>query len=168
MLKYRLMPIAAFLLALLSIPAHAFWDPPYVTPVNPTAGEVLSVNIRLGVCDAIYSRQDYPQITRNANAIHVLEYGQHWEPGELCIFGVGTVADQLGVFPPGQYALTFDLFYIDFTGPHILTLGVVPFVVTDAAPSAIPTPTTSQLGLLALILALLALTASVLRVRRTG
>lgn len=64
MLKYRLMPIVALLLALPSTSVRAFWDPPYLTPAHPTAGDELSVNIHLGVCDAIYSRQGYPQITR--------------------------------------------------------------------------------------------------------
>ena len=38
-------------LALCAQRASAFLDPPYVTPANPTAGELMSVNIYGGECD---------------------------------------------------------------------------------------------------------------------
>ena len=34
--------------------AQAFFDPPWITPAAPRAGEVVSVNIRDGLCDAIF------------------------------------------------------------------------------------------------------------------
>lgn len=168
MLKNRLMPIAALLLALLSSTAHAFWDPPYIAPTNPVAGDAVSFGIRMGVCDNIFSQEGFPQFSRQGNEIRIVYAGAHWDIGPQCVFGTGTGTFPVGEFTSGRYTLSVDLSYIDFTGPHVLTLGVVPFAVTDAAPAAIPAPTLSPLGLLALILALAALTAWALHARRTG
>ncbi len=83
MFKKFLTPILALSLALLSSTAQAFWDPPFFTPASPSAGETVSINIRTGICDAIFNRDSFPRITQVGNTIHVVVYGVHWEPGEL-------------------------------------------------------------------------------------
>lgn len=169
MLRNRLTLVLALLLALVSTTGHAFWDPPYITPANPATSDEVSVSVRLGICDSFYQRAGYPKITRDGNTIRIVNFGQHWDPGDLCSFGIGTATYSIGAFVPGDYTLTVDLFYLDFfSQSQTLTLGVVAFTVTGAAPPAIPAPTTSPLGLLALILALSTLTAWVLRAHRTG
>ena len=168
MFTNRVAPMVALLLMLFATSAHAFWDPPYITPANPVAGDTISMNIRMGVCDAIYQWPGYPQITRNGNDITVLNFGQHWDPGELCTYGTGTGVFPIGSYEPGNYTLTVELFYHDFFGqPHMLTLGVVAFTVTGAPASAVPAPTNSPLALLALFLVVASLALWVLRGRRS-
>ena len=169
MFKYRGVPVLALLLMLFATSAHAFWDPPYITPANPVAGDTISMNIRMGVCDAIYQWPGYPQITRNGNDITFLNFGQHWDPGELCTYGTGTGVFPIGSYEPGNYTLTVELFYHDFFGqPHTLTLGVVAFTVAGIAPPAVPAPTMSPLGLLALLLVLSGLAFWTLRSGRAS
>ncbi len=145
--------------------AQAFFDPPWITPENPVADRMISVNVYGGKCDWIAGRDGYPQITQQGNAVRILEYGAHYEEGsELCIDGVGTVTRQIGSFPAGDYTLTVDLVYEDqFTGrPEILNIGVVLFTVS--APSEpVSVPAGSSLGMGLLLVALLAVAILVLK-----
>lgn len=144
--------------------AHAFFDPPWITPAVPRDGEVVSVNIRGGICDSIFERPGYPQITRQGNAVRILEYGHHWDTGELCIYPVGTLTAPVGAFSRGDYALTVDFIYNDYLfGPTIINLGVIPFSVTGATPAA-PVPTLSYAGILALLSFMSSI--AVLRIKR--
>jgi len=130
------------------------------------AGETVSVNIRMGICDATVFRPGYPQITQEGNAIRILEYGDHVTFADFCIFGIGTAIDPIGAFPPGDYTLTVDFLYENYPyGYATITLGVIPFTVTGATPAA-PVPTTSPIGLVALLLLLPGLAVWILRTRR--
>lgn len=164
--------ITAALLVLAGVsaaqPALAFFDPPWITPANPTAGEIVSVNIRGGICDSIFERPGYPQITQTDGAIRILEYGHHWDFEDFCIYDVGTLTRQIGAFPPGDYILTVDFTYSDFLPtPTIVTLGVIPFTVTGTAAVATPVPALTPIGSLALSM-LLGLSAWLWHVRRTA
>jgi len=99
--------VMLLLLACNTQTAHAFFDPPWITPAAPIAGEPVSVNIRGGICDSIFEHQGYPQITREGNTIRLLEYGHHWD-GELCIYDIGTLTEPIGTFLRGDYTLTVD------------------------------------------------------------
>jgi len=139
MISNHLIPITvALLLATMSSSAQAFFDPPWITPLTPRAGEAVSVNIHGGVCDTIFFRPGYPQITQAGNSIRIVEYGDHLTPGdEWCIYGVGTLTEPIGDFPPGKYALTVDLVYDNYPfGLGTITLGVVPLTVTGPTPTA--------------------------------
>ncbi|MEO7758447.1 MAG: hypothetical protein ABIS07_17855 [Dokdonella sp.] len=170
MLKLRSANLLVLVLVLFARTADAFFDSPYITPVGPVAGEIVSVHIPTGICDGIFGREGYPQVTRNGNAIRILEYGHHYEVGdELCIYPIATPSDAIGGFPPGNYTLTVDLAYYDsFGDPSTLTIGVVPFSV--AAPSAIatPLPTNNLASLWALALSLLGAAALAFRSRRSS
>jgi hypothetical protein len=156
----------ALLFALAAPTAHAFIDPPWITPAAPIAGEAVSVNIRMGICDAIFERPGYPQITQAGNAIRILEYGHHWDDDALCIYYVGTTTVPIGTFPPGDYVLTVDFLYDDLAfGYTIMNLGVIPFTVRGATPAA-PVPTTGLSGLVVLLLLLPSLAVWILRTRR--
>ena len=72
--------------ALVAQTAHAFFDPPWITPAAPEAGEIVSVNIAWGICDAIFERPGYPQITQEGNAIRIVEYGDHVTFADFCIY----------------------------------------------------------------------------------
>ena len=153
--------IAVLFWALLSLlssePAHAFIDPPWVEPASPHSGDAVSLNIHLGICDAIFDTAGYPQITRQGNAIRILLNGAHYDEGsELCTFGVGTVAYSIGSYESGDYTLQVDLRYDHVPiGPEVMTIGVVAFSVVprEAAPAQVPL---DKVGIL-LIFALAAL-----------
>ena len=166
MLKHRVASTMALLLAFIAQTAHAFIDPPWITPEVPRAGETVSVNIRMGICDAVAERTGFPQITQEGNAIRILEYGDHVTFDDFCIFGVGTTVDPIGVLPPGDYMLTVDFLYLDFAfGYTIMNLGIIPFTVTGAVPT-VPVPTSSPLVLPALLLLMSGLAIWTLRARR--
>ncbi len=146
--------------------AYAFFDPPWITPATPRAGETVSVNIHGGICDAILEQPDYPQITQEGGSIRILEYGDHVDFEDWCIYGVGTVTVPIGAFLPGDYALTVDFLYNDFLyGPTTITLGVIPFTVTGVTPAK-AVPTTNLTSLLTLLLLVAGLAAGALRNRR--
>jgi hypothetical protein len=151
MFKQCVASTLALLLGFVAQTAEAFIDPPWITPEAPRAGETVSANIRMGICDARVERPGYPQITREGNAIRLLVYGHHWDSDDLCVYPIGMGTEPIGAFPPGDYTLTVDFLYEDFFfGYTIITLGVVPFTVTGTAPVA-PVPASSPSGLLALL-----------------
>lgn len=171
MLSRRIALLAAAWLVLFSQSAQAFFDPPWITPTDPTVGETVYVNIRGGVCDGIFEEPGYPQITQNGNAIRMRWYGDHWPEGSgelLCSYPIGTFVPPVGVFAAGNYTLTVELAYRDFSGiPSIFTIGTVPFTVA-AAPTPASVPTMDALGVFALVAVLLVLGLGSLRTRRVG
>jgi hypothetical protein len=163
MLKRRIVSLLALLLAFATQAAHAFFDPPWIAPGAPRAGETVSVNLRDGICDAIFEWPGYPQLTRQGNSIRLLEYGQHWDTADLCVFEIGQLSEPIGTFPPGVYTVTVDFAYEDaLYGPTIITLGVVPFTVTGVTAAA-PVPALGQSGLIALFLSIFGIALSALR-----
>jgi hypothetical protein len=151
MYLHRIVLILALVLVLAAPSAHAFFDPPWITPTAPASGEPVSVNIRGGVCDSIFFRPGYPQITQLGNNIHILEYGHHWDTVDLCVYGIGTLTEPVGTFSPGDYTLTVDFIYDDaLYGPTVVTLGVIPFTVAGVT-SAAPVPTSTISGGLVLL-----------------
>ncbi len=145
MMLNRSLPTAvALLVASMSTNAQAFFDPPWITPAAPKAGEVVSVNMRMGICDARVEHPGYPQITRQGNAIRLLVYGHHWETQDLCVYPVGQGAESVGAFPLGDYSVTVDFTYDNYPfGYETISLGVVPFTVAGAT-SAAPVPVVSS------------------------
>jgi len=163
MLLRHIAPVLALVLA--ARDAHAFFDPPWITPAAPRAGEMVSVNIRGGGCDAIFEWPGYPQITRNGNSVRLVEYGAR-APDGWCIFGEGTLSEPIGAFPPGDYTLTVGMIYDDFLyGPTIMTLGVVSFTVTGTTTAA-PIPATGVFGRVAILILISGLAIGALRNRR--
>lgn len=158
MLRLRIAPMLALIVLLsVSLSSHAFFDPPYVTPAHPVAGETVSINVRMGVCDGIFNEPGFPRVTQNGSSVHIVVAGSHLDlGGELCSYPTGTGTFPIGSFTPGNYVVSFDLLYIDFFGqPQTLHLGDVPFTVARPAQPAVPAPTLNQLGLLTLTLAVL-------------
>ena len=54
MFKHCVAATLALSLGFVAQTAHAFFDPPWITPEAPRAGEIVSVNIRGGICDSIF------------------------------------------------------------------------------------------------------------------
>jgi len=133
--------------------AHAFLDPPYITPEHPVAGETISVNIYGGICDAILTGAVPPEITQEGNAIRVTFYSVHYEDAELCFLPEGTYTNPVGGYSAGSYTLQVDRWYFDGGGnPVVETLGMLPFTVTGGTAPAVPVPVLLQSGLWVLIL----------------
>jgi len=166
MLKHCVASTITLLFAFVAPAAQAFIDPPWITPEAPRAGETVSVNIRMGICDAIIFRPGYPQVTQVGNAIRILEYGNRIDFQDFCIYPIGTLSEPIGAFAPGDYTVTVDFTYENYPfGYATITLGVIPFTVTGDAPAA-PVPTSSPSGLLALLLLMSGLALWTLRTRR--
>jgi hypothetical protein len=145
--------------------AHAFFDTPWITPAAPRAGEIVSVNIRGGICDGIFEHPGYPQITRQGNAIRLLEYGHHWDSPDLCIYDIGTLVQPIDTFPPGDYTLTVDFIYPDVLGPTTVTLGTIPFTVAGIPPP-VAVPASTLLGRIALLILVFGSALQTLRIRQ--
>lgn len=168
MLRHHLASVWALIFMLFATPdAHAFFDPPWISPASPTAGEVVSVNIHGGRCDAIFQVAGYPRLTREGNAIHLLESGDHYEEGdELCVFPTGTLTRELGQFPAGNYTLAVDMVYPHpVFGPTILNIGVVPFAVSGRPSEPLSVPAGGLFGTGLLLIALLSMALRALRKR---
>lgn len=163
MVKHRIALMLALAGVFFAQGAQAFFDPPYITPENPIAGDTVSVNIHGGQCDAIIEETGYPQITRAGDAIRLVVFGIL--DSYFCNYGVGTATFELGVYPAGAYTLQFDLLHSNWPFPDYSpeTLGVVTFVVAPAATRSIPVPIDSRLALTILIFILLGFAASKLR-----
>ena len=142
-------------LALCAQRASAFLDPPYVTPTNPTAGELVSVSIYGGECDLLdYGIVWPPPVTQQGNSITILFTGVHEEDPEWCYYGVGTATVPIGRYPLGSYTLDVERRYgTPFGTWNQETLGIIPFTVSGTRQQPIEAPTLSFVGLGALLLA---------------
>ena len=147
----RLAIFAAFAFA--SGPVDAFFDPPFVVPTAPTAGELVSVHIRGGECDTIIGADGYPEITRDGSTIRMLFFSVHADQIDWCIYGEGEASFPVAVFPSGSYTLQVDRTYQTIFGDVTETIGVVPFTVSGNA-AAIAVPGNATWSTLALLLAL--------------
>jgi hypothetical protein len=149
-------------------PAWAFLDPPYVTPANPVAGDLISVDIYGGECDLLdYGIVWPPPVTRQGNAITILFTGVHEGDPEWCYYSVGTATAPVGRYPAGSYTLDVERRYGTPSGTWAQeTLGIVPFTVAGAPPAQpISTPTLSTTGLAGLLLVMIIAGARALRQR---
>lgn len=141
--------------------AHAFIDPPYITPQHPTAGEEIFINIRAGVCDGIGSISGYPQVIRSGNDIRIVLWSDSFTDPILCNFPVGTSTYSIGEYGPGVYSLQVDRQYFGTFGETLSeTLGVIPFAIAGGGtqPVALPTSNTVSLIVLGFVLFVVALT----------
>lgn len=166
MFLHRIVVSAAFVFGLAAPSAYAFFDPPWITPAAPAAGQTVSVNIHGGICDGVIEWPGYPQITQNGSSIRIVEYGVHVGSPDLCIYPTGTLSVPIGSFPAGSYLLTVDFAYDDaLYGPTITTLGAVPFTVLGPVVAS-AVPTLNPWSLLALALVITCSSSAVLRTRR--
>jgi hypothetical protein len=145
--------------------ASAFFDPPYIAPANPVAGEVISVNIYGGDCDAIVGLPGYPQITQQGTVVHIVFFSVHYSDPQMCNLGIGTATTAIGSFSAGTYTLEVGRRYMTASGPWTEeTLGVIPFVVSGGpAPQPVEASTLNAVGLAGLLLTLIAAAHFMLR-----
>ena len=157
-MRHCLRSLLAVALALCAQRASAFLDPPYLTPANPVAGELVSVNIYGGECDLVDMGINWPPpVTQQGNEITILFTGIHEGDPEFCYYGVGTATYPVGTFPPGSYTLDVERRYGTPFGTWAQeTLGIIPFTVS-VAPQQQPVaaPALTSAGVIALLLALI-------------
>ena len=148
--------------------ASAFTGSPYLTPANPTAGDLISVNIYHDECDLVDDGITLPPVTRQGDEVTILFTGIHEADPEWCYYGIGTSKFAIGVFPPGTYTLDVERRYMGIGGDWIQeTLGIIPFTVSGGLPQEpIEAPTLSVAGLASLLLLLIA-TASLVARRKS-
>jgi len=152
-------------IVLLSQLSNAFVDPPTLSPTNPTEGQTVSVNIRVGQCDVLPVGPE--QITQTGNSIRILLNSIHISYSEFCNIIVGVRTFPLGVYPPGSYTVQVDRTYELPLPPQTIveTLGILPFTVAGAPAPAV-LPTNGFIGLLALFVTVLLIAAPVLSRRQ--
>ncbi len=148
--------------------ARAYFDPPWITPEQPLAGQVVSVNIHGGICDVIFNEPGYPRITQVGDTITIRFWGARRFDPLFCIFGVGTAVRPLGAYPPGTYTLIVELEYEIRTAPYVLVdvIGSVPFTVRGGGSEPVAVPTASRWGLPGA--AVLLMLAALVALRRRG
>lgn len=148
---HRVAPLLALLLVLFARPAWAFLDPPYISPGNPAAGDLISVNVYGGECDLVDMGINWPPpVTQQGHTITILFTGIHEDSPEWCYYSVGTATYPVGTYPAGSYVLNVERRYMSFTGPWLQeSLGTIPFTVTSGAPlpAAAAAPTLGHFGL---------------------
>jgi len=151
--KAGIIAVAVFV----SSTANAFFDPPYITPAQPMAGEPMVVNIRGGNCDALFSLPGFPRITQVGNDIRIVYYSFHSDEIEFCIFDIGTAHLPIDGQPPGTYSYSIARVYNNFFNQEVEeTLGVVPVTVIGGSVDAQPVPILGRVGVTVLMVALAA------------
>jgi hypothetical protein len=165
MLKSCLAATLVALFALFARSAHAFFDAPYLTPENPVVGELVSLNIRGGICDAILGLPGWPLITQTGHSIRIAFWGVRNDDPILCNYPIGTGTFAVGVYPAGAYTLQVDLEYFgDLGGIQTETLGILPFAVTGAGAQPASLPALNFTGIF--VFALAVAICATLRLRR--
>jgi len=136
--------------------ANAFFDPPYITPDHPTADDILAVNIRVGVCDALIESPEFPRITRVGNQVRIVYFSSHNDDPEFCNIEIGTAHLPIGTYGVGVYEFTIARLYAAPLGQVEETLGVIPVEVVGGAPNAIAADTlgTAAMSLLFVAMAI--------------
>ncbi len=158
----RIHRFQALLACALAFCAQRAWarlalDPPYITPGDPTAGELVSVNVRGTECDLIDDGVVWPPpVTQQGNVITIVFTGIHEEDPEFCYFSSDIRAYPVGAYSAGSYTLHVEWRYGTFSGWVTETLGVIPFSVSGATQQPIEAPTLSVAGLSAFVLGLIA------------
>jgi hypothetical protein len=146
--------------------AHAFLDPPYLTPEHPIAGDVVKVNIYGGDCDGIVGIEGWPHITRQGDAIRIDLWSTSNTDPLLCNIGVGTATYAIGAYQAGSYIVQIDREFMgDLGGIRTETLGIIPFTVTGSFAQAAPLPSLQGWGLGVLGFALFVVALSTMRRR---
>ena len=155
----RFYAIAAIFLSLaFAIPrsAAAFVGPPYLTPAQPTAEDVVELSMYRDDCEIIDGGfPGPPVVTQQGSEITILLTGAHEDDPLFCIYGSGVETHAVGRFPIGSYTLDVERRYTVFGGWIQESLGVIPFNVTRA-PSSLPPSEAPTLSTGFLILSMLA------------
>lgn len=151
--------VVAFLFAMtfaIPRPAFAYVGPPYLTPAQPTANDVIELSMYRDSCEIIDGGfPGPPVVTQQGSKITILLTGAHEDDPLFCIYGSGIETHAVGRFPPGSYTLDVERRYTSLLTDWVQEkLGDLDFTVTGVAPPSVaesaPTLSTGFLFLLTL------------------
>lgn len=150
-----------FLLGLVTVPARADPENPFLTPEHPTAEDMIIVNAHSGPCDILQDGFLEPEITREGQEILVQFTGQHYSDPIYCLFDPRIESAPIGRFSPGSYTVTVQWRYYNLVEWVQVTLGTLPLTVGDGAPAGepVPLPMAGRFGLALLGLMLVTIVA---------
>jgi hypothetical protein len=141
--------------ALFAQAAQAFVDPPVLVPAHPFAGQVVSIALAGGGCDAYTS--DPATVTRIVNQIYVIVPAVHSFDTDYCVYGSGTYTLPIGAFESGVYVMQVDRSYLGRDGYVTEPLGTIAFEISTVAQA----PAMTAPGRLFLVFCLLVVVGSV-------
>jgi hypothetical protein len=152
---------------LFSAPAPAFVDPPTLSPEHPVAGDLISVQIYAGICDAFTDDVDETDISIKGNQIRMLIDGLHYSDSAICIYPKIHYVFPVGRFTEGGYVLQVDRRYQNFNGLVVIeTLAITSFNVAGAPGQVTAIPTLGPYAMGLLVCGLILGAAFVVRRRR--
>lgn len=166
MSTHRIAQWLAFSLALISAPALADPENPFLTPKNPTAEDVIVVNASAGPCEALQYAFLEPEVTVDGTQITVQLTGVMVTDPIWCVYGSRIDRVAIGSFPPGSYTVTIRWQYYNLIEWVQVTLGTVPLTIGDGAPTGEPVALPASDGFGLMVLALMLTAAAVVQVRR--
>jgi hypothetical protein len=158
MIKFSASAALALPFLLFANSAAAFIDPPYLTPEQPTAGDIITLNIRAGVCDGIGSGHGYPRINQEGTHIRIVVWSVTYHDSELCFLPIFTNTIAVGAYPAGSYTLQVDRDYFDGGGDlRTESLDTIPFTVlgNGGVPEPVAAPALDACGLVLLLFGLI-------------
>lgn len=145
--------------------AHAFIDPPVITPKHPTTETPVEVAIRNGVCDALLNHT--VAIVDDTVELRIRKITTQTDP--FCNYPILTAVFELPLLPAGQHP--FSIYLQDNLppdSPPVLWFQTTIEIVDANGAAAVPIPALSgQVSLTLLLFGLLALAARH-RCRLTG
>ena len=144
----------AWVLALLALASNcdAFFDPPAAVPANATPVQMVSVDIRKGICDLVFDGPNDTEVAMTNNVRRLILDGAHEDDPIFCNFPISTVRFPLGKFSAGEYVVNVFHRYTDFFGvEQTVLVGTTMFTVTGAVVHH-PIPVTTDASTMALLL----------------
>lgn len=141
--------LVAALAMLSACPASAVVSPPVLVPSSPLAGEVLSIDVTAGTCDAFLGSTTPIPVTQNGTNLRVVLPSLHETNSLFCNYGSGTGRYVISAFQAGTYTLQIDRSYSTVFGTVVEPLATTQLVVRGVAQET-PMPATSPLALLIL------------------
>lgn len=116
-LLWRYLAALAFVLfTAIALPAQAFIDPPVVVPARPVADQLVSFDVRIGVCEyfqafgpsdatTIYADDRWRTIVQTGNTLQVTVRTVFADEPILCVYPTANFRFRLAALPPGPYRL---------------------------------------------------------------
>jgi hypothetical protein len=156
----------AFLLGMLSAPAMADPENPFLTPEHPTVEDTIFVSAYVGPCDNLQLGFLAPEVEIVDDRITVQLTGEHIIDPIWCTLGNRIEAIAIGSFPSGSYLVTVNWKYFDQVEDVQVTLGVLQLTIDSGTPAGAPIalPSSNDFGLAMLVLLVGA--AAAFRVRK--
>jgi len=127
-------------------------SPPVLVPLSPLAGDILSIDVTAGNCDAFLGSTTPIPVTQNGTNLRVVLPSLHETNSLFCNYGSGTGRYVISAFQAGTYMLQIERSYSTVFGTVVDPLATTQLVVRGVA-QEMRIPTLSSFFKLLLILA---------------